>query len=74
MTTRHKQYTRISIRTGLVEKLPFIEEDGQRFNAGSLDGYPTEVALLIVNRWNYLATFHSTPSFLYYLHNAEGAA
>lgn len=71
---RHTHYTRITISTGLVERLPFVEDDGHRFNAGRLDGYTENMALLIVNRWNYLASMQSVhPRFLYYLNSAEGA-
>lgn len=70
---RHTRYTRITVSTGKVETLRFVEDDGHRFNAGSLDGYTENVALLIINRWNYLASMQSVhPRFLYYLNSVEG--
>lgn len=74
---RHTHYTRVNTRTGEIMVAPFGPEDGARFKAAFVDyGYTTGAALLIVNRWNFVATIQPNPNteWFFYLHTVEGAA
>jgi hypothetical protein len=70
----HTHVTRIDLRDGSKSYVELGEIDGTHFDAAWRNGFSTEVALLIVNRWNYIATLQSRIEFHYYLHTAEGAA
>ena len=69
----HTHCTRINLRDGSKSYVEFGEIDGKFFRAKWHNGFYTKVALLIVNRWNYVAQLQAKVEYTYYLHTAEGA-
>jgi hypothetical protein len=71
----HTHCTRINLRDGSKSFVEFGEVDGKAFHAKWHNGFYTKVALLIVNRWNYIAALQRIGriEYHYYLHTAEGA-
>ncbi len=80
---RHTHAIRFNTLTGLATHVSFNTYHGSFFtDRGSSNrfrdgGYSTEDALIIVNRWNYLAYLvvarRSVQADFYYLPSAEGA-
>ena len=72
---KHKSATCIDLKTNQYRKVEFGDIDGKMFGAVmDEEGYKTETALLIVNRWNYIATLQPrAPEYFYYLHTVGGA-
>jgi hypothetical protein len=74
---KHTHCTRINLRDGSKSYVEFGEIDGKDFAAKcewkNNKAFHTKTALLIVNRWNYVAQLQSRIEYTYYLHTAEGA-
>lgn len=77
----HTHYARVNMQTGAVELCKFNSAEGAFLGWGDIPnqrfaGFPTNPALLIVNRWNYLSTLQLSvkPSWFYYLPTVEGAS
>jgi hypothetical protein len=70
----HKYAIRKIVQTGESSRVEFGEIDavGVGKQGSWHDGFPTSVALLIVNKWNYVATLSSRVEFVYFLPAAEG--
>lgn len=70
---RHQQYVRTHVTTRERTIENFNATHGVPFSAAYIDGYDTETALLIVNRWNSLsADVSNPPIWMYHLPTAEG--
>jgi hypothetical protein len=77
----HTHAVRVDVETGEKTDVNFGQIDGKYFHqeghtfaGGRLTSFDIETALLIVNRWNYVAQLQSTPiQWLYYLPTADGA-
>lgn len=77
----HSRYKSMDVRTGQIEIKPFAYIDGVRFGYTELlfktsGGFDGETALLVTNRWNYLASIQPYPtvSRVYFVHSVEGAS
>ena len=69
---KHSYYVRLVCRTGEIEKLPFADIDGAcygvRFERGEGVCFSRNVALEIVNHWNYMNVAQSpTGRYIYWL-------
>ena len=73
----HTHCTRINTHDGTKSFVAFGEIDGMQhdWKYYRAAGYRTREALLIVNRWNYIAQLtYRNPEYIYYLHTADGAS
>ena len=75
-TMIHKYAIRKIVKTGEESRVEFGEIDGNSLGIGAQwqDGYPTDIALHIVNKWNYVATLQNRVEFIYYLPAVESAS
>jgi hypothetical protein len=71
----HKYAIRTIVKTGETSKVEFGEVDGagvgRRGEFEHEGGFTEHTALLVVNKWNYVATLQSRVEYAYYLPAVE---
>ena len=71
----HKYCIRTIVKTGESSQVEFGEIDGvasiERGEFEQQGGFTEHTALLVVNKWNYVATLQSRVEFSYYLPAVE---